>query len=95
MLKALFPIPDVQGWLDQRPNVAFSVGRFYAPKDQESEILKAVREKKKIPEPKSSQETIRLESQDIREAVEAFFNLNGVPEKRYSMAETCLLLPND
>lgn len=84
MLKALFPIPDVQGWLDQRPNVAFSVGRFYAPKDQESEILKAVREKKKIPEPKSSQETIRLESQDIREAVEAFFNLNGVPEKRYS-----------
>lgn len=73
LLKALFPIPDVEGWLDQRRDVAFSVGKYYIPKEQESEVQKAVREKKKIPLPKPSAETIRLESQDMKEAMEAFF----------------------
>lgn len=76
-LKALFPIPDVRGWLEQRTCVAFSVGKYYEPKEQEADVQKAVRDKKGLPPPKPTSESIRLESQDMKEAMEALFTNNS------------------
>lgn len=73
LLKALFPIPDVEGWLGQRQDVTFSIGKYYIPKEQDSEVQKAVRDNKNPPPPKPSSETIRLESQQMKDAMEAFF----------------------
>lgn len=71
VLKAHFPIPDVEAYLEQRRDVAFLVGKFYSLHVQEKDIKRAAREKKTLSPPKPSDETIRLESADMKDAMEA------------------------
>ncbi|KAJ9605958.1 hypothetical protein H2200_009807 [Cladophialophora chaetospira] len=71
-MKANFPLPDVEGYIKQKHDIAFFIAKFYKPEQQQSEVQKAVRDKGTIPRPKASNETIRLESLDMIEAMEAF-----------------------
>jgi hypothetical protein len=82
--KAHFPIPDVEGYLRQKHGMAFSVQKNYQPGDQEAEVRKAVRDKKKLPKLRHTTENIRLESQDMRETFKAFVNSNPLLEKEFS-----------
>jgi hypothetical protein len=58
VLKAYFPIPDVQGDVQQRHDLAFVIAKFYTPKGQESEVQKASRDKRQLLRPKPSNESI-------------------------------------
>jgi hypothetical protein len=72
ILRSHFPISDVEAYIEQRQNVAFLVGRFYSSSEQQSEVQKAARERRTPPRPKPSEETIRVESLEMRDAMEAF-----------------------
>jgi hypothetical protein len=78
VLKANFPIPDVEGYIEQQHEVAFIIAKFYTPTEQQSEVQSALREKRKLPIPVSSSETIRLESQNMIEAMESY--IRGKPK---------------
>jgi hypothetical protein len=71
-LKAHFPIPDVSGYVKQQHDIAFMVAKFYEPTEQEKEVQQAVRSKTRLPRPQSSSESIRLESESMIEAMEAY-----------------------
>ncbi|KAJ4985860.1 AAA family ATPase [Stagonosporopsis vannaccii] len=81
ILKAHFPIPDVEAYIEGRRNVAFLVGKFYSTSEQDNDVHKAAREKKSIPPPKPSEETIRLESADMKDAMEAFLATTPISEQ--------------
>ncbi|KAJ8112586.1 hypothetical protein OPT61_g5071 [Boeremia exigua] len=72
VLKSHFPIPNVDAYIEQKQDLAFLIGRFYSPDEQQSDVRKAVRERKTPSPPKSSEETIRLVSTDMEDAMEAF-----------------------
>lgn len=76
VLKSKFPIPDVEGYIEQKQGVAFIVGKYYSPDDQKAEVQKAVREKKQIPQPIPKSETIRLESDEMKDAMDAYIANN-------------------
>ena len=71
-LRANFPIPDVEGYVRQKQDVAFLIAKFYTSKSQEAEVKKAARDMKPLPSPKPNSETIRLESEEMIESMEAF-----------------------
>jgi hypothetical protein len=81
--KAHFPIPDLEGYLQQKHGMAFSVQKNYQLGDQEEEVRKAARDKKELPRLRPTAETIRLESQDMRETFKAFLNSNPLLEKEF------------
>lgn len=72
VMKAHFPVPNVEAYIEGRHNVAFLVGRFYSVDEQEKDVYRASREKKTLPPPRPSEETIRLGTPDMKEAMEAF-----------------------
>lgn len=71
-LKSHFPIPDVEGYLQQKRNVAFYIAKSYNQEHQKEDVQRASREKRELPRPEPIAETIRLESQPMIEAMEAF-----------------------
>jgi len=73
LLKARFPIGDIDGYLRQKHDVAFVVAKWYHPKFQEEEVEQAARDKKPLPLPKCTTETVRLHSKDMIAAAEDFF----------------------
>jgi hypothetical protein len=81
--KAHFPIPEVEGYLQQKHGMAFSVQKNYQLGDQEEEVRKAARDKKELPRLRPTAETIRLESQDMRETFKAFVNSNPLLEEEF------------
>ncbi|KAF2852498.1 P-loop containing nucleoside triphosphate hydrolase protein [Plenodomus tracheiphilus IPT5] len=64
-------------WLAQKRDLAFSIGKYYVPKEQEPEVKKALREARRVPKATPTAETIKLESQEMRTALEAFFASNA------------------
>lgn len=75
VLRANFPIPDVNGFLRQRPDIAFVVSHYYSPMSQNNEVQDAARAKQVLPQPKPTSEILRLHSPDMIEAVENFLAL--------------------
>ncbi|KAI1496448.1 P-loop containing nucleoside triphosphate hydrolase protein [Biscogniauxia marginata] len=73
VLKAHFPIHDISGYLNQKHDVAFVILKFYDWGQQGKIAQKAFRDKKALPRPQSSAQTIRLQSHDMIEAAEEFF----------------------
>ena len=72
MLKAHYPIPDTNGYLSQQHDVAFVIMKFYDLDEQGEEAADAHRDKRALPRPQPTTELIRLESMELKEAVEAF-----------------------
>jgi hypothetical protein len=81
--KAHFPIPDLEGYLQQKHGMAFSVQKNYQLGDQEEEVRKAARDKKELPRLRPSTESMRLESQDMKETFKAFLSSNPLLEKEF------------
>jgi hypothetical protein len=81
--KAHFPIPDMEGYLQQKHSMAFSVQKCYNLRDQEEEVQNAVSDKRELPRLKPAREYLRLESQDMRETFKAFMNSNPLLEKDF------------
>jgi hypothetical protein len=75
MLRANFPIPDVNGFLRQRTDIAFVVSHYYSQKSQQNEVQDAARAKRVLPQPEPISEILRLHSPDMIEAVESFLAL--------------------
>jgi hypothetical protein len=73
VLRAHFPIVDIDGYLRTKHDIAFVVAKWYSPKFQEDEAEQAARDKKRLPLPKCFTETIRLYSKDMIAAAEDFF----------------------
>jgi hypothetical protein len=71
-LRSHFPIPDVDGYMQQKRNVAFYIAKSYNQEHQKEEVQRAAREKRQLPRPEPVEETMRLESQAMIEAMEAF-----------------------
>lgn len=62
MLKAHFSIPDVEGYIRQKEDIAFLIAKYYQSSLQKSEVQKAARDKGILPRPEPRNETIRLMS---------------------------------
>jgi hypothetical protein len=79
--KAHFPIPDIEGYLRQKHSMAFSVQKHYDVGDQQEEVREAAGNKQKLPPLRSTTGFMRLESQDMIDAFEAFLEANPLLEK--------------
>jgi hypothetical protein len=88
ILKAHFPVPDMEGYLRQKHNTAISVQKHYNLEDQHDEVRKAARNKQKLPALRSTAETMRLESQDMIDAFRAFLSNNPVLERELPASST-------
>jgi hypothetical protein len=88
--KAHFPIPDVEGYLQQKHGMAFSVQKHYNVGDQEEEVRKAASNKRGLPRLKHTTEYLRLESHDMRETFKAFVNSNPILKKEFSNLDSSL-----
>lgn len=73
MLKALYPIPDVDGYLSQQHNIAFVIVKFYDLDEQGEQAADAHRDKRPLPRPRPTTEHVHLQSAEMIEAVEASF----------------------
>ncbi|KAI1169754.1 hypothetical protein F4777DRAFT_584592 [Nemania sp. FL0916] len=71
-LQGHFPIYDLEGFLEQKHDVAFVVLKYYDEDEQWQDVEDAHRAKKSLPRPKPSSETIRLLSTPMIEAVNEF-----------------------
>jgi hypothetical protein len=74
VLNAHVPIPDVQVYIKQQPTIAFMIAKFYELEQQEREVQQAAPSKSKLPQPIPSSEIIRLESEDMVEAMRAYID---------------------
>lgn len=74
VLKGQFPIHDVAHYIHKKQDLAFLVAKIYIPRDQEQEVLRALRDKRKVPRLRPSGETIRLQSQHMIETMEIFWS---------------------
>ncbi len=71
-LRGHSPIPDVNGFLNRKPEVGFVVEKLYTPRHQKADLERARAERTALPDPKPTSETIRIISVDMVEAFEAF-----------------------
>ncbi|KAI1314072.1 hypothetical protein F5Y03DRAFT_336067 [Xylaria venustula] len=71
-LRGHFPIYDLEGFLEQKHDVAFVVLKYYGQDEQRQDAEDAHRAKKALPRPKPTSETIRLLSVTMIEAVDEF-----------------------
>jgi hypothetical protein len=91
MLKAHYPIHDVEEYLRQNHNMAFSVQKHYNVADQQEEVRKAARNKQKLPALRPTMELMQLESQDMIDAFKAFVNANPFLEREFPEFTTLTL----
>ncbi|KAF1995863.1 hypothetical protein P154DRAFT_580394 [Amniculicola lignicola CBS 123094] len=74
VLTAQFPVPDVDRYLKEKHNLAFTIEKTYLPDRQAKVVRKAFREKKALPKPEPYEGKIRFESQDMKDAIAAFYD---------------------
>lgn len=73
-LKAFLPVSDAEGYVRQA-GFDFSINREYSDECLQPELRKALSKKQPPPEPLHHHEEIRLHSQEMIEALEAFLTL--------------------
>ncbi|KAK8114658.1 hypothetical protein PG999_006727 [Apiospora kogelbergensis] len=74
-LRSVFPINDVNGFLRQRPEIAFVVAHYYNPRNQEAEVQRAARANQILPRPEPASEHISIHSKDLTHSIERFLAL--------------------
>lgn len=73
-LKAFLPVTDAEGYVRQA-GFDFSINRHYSDECLQPELRRALSKKQPLPEPLHYHEEIRLHSQEMVEALEAFLTL--------------------
>jgi hypothetical protein len=73
ILRGHFPISDPEGYVENKGNVAFIVYKSYNVKHQRVLVDEAMKTKQPLPDPEPAKQHVLLNSEEMIEAVEAFF----------------------
>lgn len=74
VLRSHFGIHDINGYLRQNKDVAFVINKYYDLGYQDQEVRAAIRDKHALPRAECSHETVRLQSFEMIQAAEDFFD---------------------
>jgi len=72
ILKGRFPVPDPEGYVERKGNVAFIVYKFYNVEHQRVSVDSAMKTKQPLPDPEPVRQDVLLSSDEMIAAVNAF-----------------------
>ncbi|KAK4250457.1 hypothetical protein C7999DRAFT_11704 [Corynascus novoguineensis] len=72
MLRGCFPVQDPDGYIEKKGDITFVVYKYYNLKHQKPEVEEAMKAKEPLPSPEPAYQNVRLISDEMNEAMEAF-----------------------
>lgn len=94
ILRGEFLIADPDGYLETQGDVSFIIYKTYTVNHQRSALIEAARTKQPLPEPEPARQDVQLASDEMREAVAAFFDQTASLRDEFpSLLESTLLEP--